>query len=221
VAEQSLGRVAGDFLATVLLSAERPPDLAVEPAQLRAQLRDQLAALSSHPIAVSLDAQELEDARFALVAFADEALLTSQWPGREQWSHELLQQQYFRTNRGGDEFYDRLARLRPDQSAARHVYFLCLVLGFEGQLVGDEARRRALIQQQYDLLRAAGLAKDALDGEALSPEAYAVEVHLEPPSSGTLLRILVQWGGGAAALLIVLWGILILLSGRVPLPPGA
>jgi type VI secretion system protein ImpK len=207
-------------MATVLLVAESPAEQSVDPSQLRAQLLDQLSAIGSHPVAVSLEAQEFDDARFALVAWADEIVQASHWPGRDQWGQDLLQQQLFRTNRGGDEFYERLGRLRPDQNAARHIYFLCLVLGFEGQLVGEDAQLRALIQQQYDFLRAAGQAKDLLSMEVLSPEAYQVEVHLEPPSSGTLLRVLLQWGGGALLLLLLLWGVLSLFAVRVPLPPG-
>jgi type VI secretion system protein ImpK len=221
VAEPSLGRVAGDFLATVLLVAERPVESPIDASQLRAQLLDQLNAITSHPVATGLDSQELDDARFALVAWADETLLASHWAGREQWSQELLQVQIFRTNRGGDEFYQRLARLRPDQSAARQIYFLCLALGFEGQLVGEDGDRRTLIQQQYDLLRAAGHAKDPLSVESIAPEAYQLEIHLEPPSSGTLLRVLGRWGGGAALLWLLLFAILSLMATGVALPPGS
>ncbi len=219
MAEQTLGRLAGDYFASVLLVAEAPDGQHTEPANLRAQLVGQLDSLARHPVAQSLEPQELEDARFALVAWADETLLRSGWTARTQWGRELLQLQLFRTNRGGDEFYERLARLRPDQNAARQIYFLCLAFGFEGQMIEQQAQRQALIQQHYDMLRAAGQARDFLSTGQLSPEAYQLEVHLEPPASGSLGRILLRWGGIAAALLFVLWGILSLLAGRVPLPP--
>ena len=92
-----------------------------------------------------------------------------------------------------------------------------------GRRVGnrEDAARGALIQQQYDLLRASGMAREAVTLESFSPEAYELEVHLEPPSSGTILRVLLTWGGGAFAVFAVLWGILTLLAVRVPLPPGS
>jgi type IV/VI secretion system ImpK/VasF family protein len=221
VAEQTLGRVAGDFFASVLLAAEAGGALHIDASNLRSQLLQQLDVISRHPIAQAMESQELEDARFALVAWADEVLLANDWPGHDVWSQELLQQQIFRTNRGGDEFYERLARLRPDQNGARLIYYLCFEFGFEGQMVGDDARRQVVIDQHYDMLRAAGQAKDSISMGQLSPEAYDLEVHLEPPSSGTVARVLLRWSAAAALLFGLLYGILALAAARVPPPPGA
>lgn len=220
MATSSLARSVDDFIARVLLVAESPAESGFDPSRLRAQLLEDLAALDRHPAAQRLDAQEIEHARFALAVWADEQLLESSWSGRESWGHEMLQMQLFRTNRGGDEFYERLSRLRPGESEARLIYFLCLVFGFEGQLVGDEAARRALIQQHFDMLRAAGLARDVVTSERLSPEAYSLEVHLEPPSSGAVRRIVFGWTALAATVFGLYWGGLWLMAQRVPLPPG-
>ena len=221
MAAASLGRAAGDFFARVLLVHETPGAIHVDASQLRAQLLGDLAALEAHPLAQRLDPQQLDDARFALVVWADELLLKTPWPGRDAWAHDLLQMRLYRTNRGGDEFYDRLARLRPDHGEARLVYFLCLVFGFEGQLVGAEPERRALLQQHFDLLRASGLARDLVTADRLSPEAYALEVELEAPSSGGARRILLGWTAAAALVFVLAWGALRLLAERVPLPPGS
>jgi len=215
----TLGRAADDFVARVLLVAESAA-APIEASQLRAKLLGDLAEVEKSAVAERLDAQELDDARFALVVWADEMLLKSGWPGRDAWSRDLLQMQLYRTNRGGDEFYERLARLHPDQSEARLVYFLCLALGFEGQLVGDEGARRALVQQHYDMLRAAGMARDLFTTDRLTPEAYSLEVHLESPSSGGARRILLGWTALATLVFLLAWGVLRLLAQRVPLPPG-
>lgn len=220
MAASTLARAADDFIARVLLVAESPAESGFDASRLRAQLLADLAALDRHPSAQHLDAQELDHARFALAVWADEQLLESSWSGREAWGHEMLQMQLFRTNRGGDEFYERLSRLRPGENQARLVYFLCLVFGFEGQLVGDEASRRALIHQHFDMLRAAGVARDLVTSDRLSPEAYELEVHLEPPSSGAARRILVGWTLLAATFFAIYWGGLWLMAQRVPLPPG-
>jgi len=220
VQASTLARVADDFVARVLLVVESGAGQAPDASGLRARLLDDLSALEKHPLAQGIDPQELDDARFALVVWSDEMLLKSSWPGRDVWSHDLLQMQIYRTNRGGDEFYERLARLRPDQSQARLVYFTCLVLGFEGQLVGDEARRRTVIQQHFDMLRAAGMARDLVTTDRLTPGAYALDVHLEPPSSGGARRILLGWAAVAAVVFVLAWGVLRLAAQSVPLPPG-
>jgi type VI secretion system protein ImpK len=221
MADRNLGRAAGDFIARVLLVSEADEGQHFDAATLRAQLIGLIDQFNGHPLAQRLDPQELDDARFALVAWADEILLQSNWSGREQWASDLLQQGLFRTNRGGDEFYKRLSRLRPDQNAARLVFFLCFAFGFRGQLVDDEPQRMALIQQNFDMLHAAGRANDIVTAGQLSTQAYDLEVHLEPPSSGTIGRVLMRWAGGAAVLFGLLYGILFLMATRVSLPPGS
>ena len=119
----SLGRIAGDFFAIVQLvqtapEAHRPP-----PASLRSQLLAALDAFLKHPDAAHVAPEELGEARFALIVWADEALLSTEWQGRDEWAHDLLQMQLLRTNRGGNEFFDHLAALPPDQTQARLVYF--------------------------------------------------------------------------------------------------
>jgi type IV/VI secretion system ImpK/VasF family protein len=221
VAEQNLGRAASDYIATVLLVSEAPEDQYVDPSNLRAQLMGRLDEISAHPAAAGLEQQELDDAKFALVAWTDETLMLSDWAGREVWGHDLLQFSLFRTNRGGDEFYERLARLRPDQNAARLIFYLCFCFGFQGQLLGEDHQRMALIQQNFDILRAAGHATDLVTQGELSREAYNLEVNLEPPSSGTVLKVILRWGGGALVLFGLLWAVLAFMASRVALPPGA
>jgi len=221
VEEQNLGRVASDFFASVLLITESTNEQSVDPADLRAQLLSHLDHVIQHPLAQHLDAAELENIRFALVAWADEMLLKSTWPGRDPWAKDLLQSQLFRTNRGGDEFYERLERLRPDQNAARMVFFLCLVFGFEGQLTEQDAELGAKIQQHYNMLRAAGAASDSVHIGRLAPEAYQLKVTLEAPASGSIGRIFLCWAGIAGATFLVLWSVLAFMAGRIPQPPGA
>jgi type IV/VI secretion system ImpK/VasF family protein len=217
----TLARAADDFIARVLLVTESPAEAGYDPSRLRAELLGELASLEQSPPAARLESQEIEHARFALAVWADEQLIESAWSGRETWAHDLLQMQLFHTNRGGDEFYERLSRLRPGQSEARLVFFLCLMFGFDGQLVGDEPARRTLMQQHFDMLRAAGVARDLITTDRLSPEAYALEVHLEPPSSGAVRRILLGWTAVAATTFALYWGVLWLMAQRVPLPPGS
>ncbi len=220
MARETLGRLAGDFIASVLLTAEAPDAQQPDVGTLRGQLVRQLDDIAHHPLAQSLESSELDDARFALVAWADETLLGSNWSGVGQWSRNLLQSEIFRTNRGGDEFYERLGRLRPEQNGARQIFFLCLAFGFQGRLFDDESRRRATVQEHYEILRAAGVVRDLAAVGRLSEAAYQWEVHLEPPSSGSARRILLGWAGGTGLFFLALLGILYFLAGRVPVPNG-
>jgi type VI secretion system protein ImpK len=204
-----------------MLAAESGQVQPSDPAALRQQLMTALQSFATHPATRQLGADEIEDARFALVAWADETLLRSQWPGREQWAQSLMQLELFRTNRGGNEFYEHLARLRPDQSSVREIHLLCLAFGFEGQLADREPERQTLIQQQLEMLRAAGHTRDLAASVPLSPAAYQLEIQLQPRSGSGLPRIILGWAGAAAGLFGLLWSILTYMAASVQLPPGS
>ncbi len=79
--------------------------------------------------------QVVKDARYAMAAYVDEVVLTSQWPGRMDWMAKPLQLEFFGDHSAGEGFFTRLAELR--QGGERNLdllelYFVCLQLGFEG-----------------------------------------------------------------------------------------
>ena len=123
----SLVHEAGDFIAQVLLIPQAPEGALPDARPLQDRLTQALEALRRVP---DVAPDELEEARFALVAWADEVVLSSSWSGREQWEAASLQMQLYRTTKAGAEFFDHIAALRPDQHAAREVYFVLLALGF-------------------------------------------------------------------------------------------
>ena len=80
--------------------------------------------------------QEIDDARFAVVALLDETVFNSKWPGREAWRTMSLQQELFKINVAGEEFFTRMDKLRAnvkENEQVLEVYFDCLALGFEGR----------------------------------------------------------------------------------------
>jgi type VI secretion system protein ImpK len=168
-----------------------------------------------------LPPQEIEEACFALVAFADEMVLRTPWLGHDDWAREPLQLQLYRTNKAGDEFFEHLERLRPEMTAARHVYFLCLALGFEGQYAGHDADRRALIARQYEMLRQAGQAVEPGGREPVVPPAYDLEIELPPRRGRRLWPTLVAITVGVAVFYGLLWFLLRNLAGSVPAPPAS
>lgn len=64
--------------------------------------------------------EDVENALFAVCAFADEAVLASDWPGKGEWLKHSLQRERFGTVNAGEEFYVRLAALC-DQAAEQRM----------------------------------------------------------------------------------------------------
>jgi type VI secretion system protein ImpK len=216
-----LWRCAADFTTyvQVLASAGGPGFPAA--AALRSALLAQLEAFLKSAQEAGTAAEESEAARFALVAWADEVIQRASWAGRDEWQRQPLQAQLYRTTRAGNEFFERLAQLRAEQGAAREIFFLVLALGFEGQYGGQEAERRALVQQQYEALRAAGRLLETARELQLAPSAYQLEIEL--PAGERELPLGFAAAGGALALALlygVLWLVLRAVAGEIPLPRG-
>lgn len=87
--------------------------------------------------AYGIDPRDYDDARFAVLAWVDETILNMPWSQREQWTRALLQVRYYNTTNAGEEFFERLNRLRSDEKPVREVYYLCLSLGFRGRYHSD------------------------------------------------------------------------------------
>ena len=220
MAQGRLTRLAGGYVAYVQSLASGDGAAFPAPAALRAQLLALLAPLPAAATAQGVPPEETEEARFALVAWADEVILKASWPGHDEWLREPLQMQLYRTNRAGNEFFTHLSRLRPEQHAAREVYFLALALGFEGQYQGQAAERRALVAREYEALRAAERVTETSREQQLTPDAYALEIELpRRPASGLALG-LSALAVGMLALYGLLWIVLRATGGDVPIPKG-
>jgi type IV/VI secretion system ImpK/VasF family protein len=158
---------------------------------------------------------EVEEARFALVAWIDEVVSVSGWAGAEEWMREPLQLQVFGTRQAGVEFYSRLENLRPENAAALEVYFDCLALGFQGSYAGRDGDRQAIVQRTLDKLRRVERALDLGREKRVTPTAYKVDITLSG-RSGRLLPMLLGGMGGLLLLFGLLWGVLFLRAGGVP-----
>ena len=221
MAERRLARLAGDFIAYVQLLAQAPAEAMPAAAAARSQLLALLEPVSKGGASDGVASDEVEEARFALVVWADESLLRREWAGRSEWQQRTLQLELYRTARGGNEFFERLARLRPEQNSAREIYLLALVLGFEGQYAGAQAERQALIQLQFETLRSAGHARDSMVETPVTPSAYELDISLPSSAGWGVLGWLGVGVVGLGAIYLLLWGVLALVGGDVPLPRGA
>ena len=105
----------------------------------------------------------------AVVAFIDERILQSNWPGRTEWMASPLQLLLYREYTAGENFFARMRALlnRGSPSGALEVYYLCLALGFSGASPGAGGMQAARSYQEA----ARELLTRSVRGAPLSPNA--------------------------------------------------
>jgi len=122
--------------AEVLIAATRiGSDQSLPPAdQLRKELLSHLQQMVLRCRESGVSDTDTAEARYAIVAFIDERILKSTWPGRSEWMNNPLQLQLYREYAAGENFFARMAALLKSErpSAALEVYYLCIALGFMG-----------------------------------------------------------------------------------------
>lgn len=218
--QENLGRAAGDLIGYVLFFRDAPDAMRPSAHDLRTHLSSLLDTFENAAPARALEAAELDAARFALVAWIDETILLTNWPGQGDWIQDLLQTRLFATNKAGDEFFQRLESLPPNFNHAREVFFLCLVMGFEGKLAGEDARRQELIRQEYEKLRVSGIAIDSTTPRHLSEPAYDLAIEVDGGKGRSLIPVVGTWLLGTLVGFGVLFMTLWFLAGQVETPSG-
>ena len=213
----ALARAAGDVYATMVSFQSAPDGERPSVNALRSQLIGLLEAFAQSREAAAAAASDVEDARFALVAWIDEVVATSGWSNAPEWERDPLQAQLFGTRNAGLEFYKRMERLRKPNAAALEVFFYCLALGFQGEYVGREGDRAELMRTTVNRLRLedVGRAIDVAHEKRLMPAAYQVDVQLV--ARGSRLFVMLAAGAlGLAAIWGVLFAVLWVRAGGVP-----
>jgi type VI secretion system protein ImpK len=188
------------LIAAVQLGAER--DFPA-PSDLRETFVGALQQMVSRCRAAGVPDPEIAEAHYALVAFIDERILKSNWPGRTEWMNSPLQLQIYREFRAGENFFARLGALlqRPQAPMALEIYYLCLALGFTGAAsgVGSSQNPRAYLDAA-----GARLPRGRL-GAPLSPHALPTD-----HSSATAPRRSLAVGLAIGCALVVALGLAIL-----------
>jgi type IV/VI secretion system ImpK/VasF family protein len=162
------------------------------------QTRREIAALLEQEKAATrregLPDRDYQDAAFAVIAWADETILKhSTWKHHGDWDALPLQLEYFQTRNAGEEFFDRLERLRPEQKTVRDVYYVCLGLGFSGRYflgLEDELKLNQIRHEQAPHLSLP--VEDIQEMGKLTPQPYDVRVatngQITPPWTDLLLK---------------------------------
>jgi len=117
---------------------------------------------------------DYDQARFALCAWVDEAILSSRWQHKNRWLNDQLQRFHYNTTDAGEEFFERLNKIGLHQRDVREVYYLCLALGFTGRYChpGDEYNLEQIKTSNLKLLLGSSVGLPSLERADLFPEAY-------------------------------------------------
>jgi type VI secretion system protein ImpK len=124
---------------------------------LRERIIGMLNRMEKYARRENFDKKEIQRAKFALVAFIDETIISSEWEQKEIWLANPLQLQIFNRFDAGEKFFQLLDhfRTRPyDYSQLMEIYFLCLSLGFKGKYgIRDQAGLKLVIEDIYHDLK--------------------------------------------------------------------
>lgn len=127
-----------------------------DPEALRKRVKDLLDRSEREARRLGAPADDIGQAKFALVAFLDETILSSDWMYRDQWVAKPLQLELYDRYDAGEAFFDRLKTFL--EQPMRHgevleIYYLCMALGFKGQYqLQDQAQLRSLIDEAKQAL---------------------------------------------------------------------
>jgi type VI secretion system protein ImpK len=125
---------------------------------LRDRIHQMLDNLERKAKKSEISLEEIQSAKFAIAAFIDETILTSQWSQKDFWLGRTLGFELFNRMDAGEEFFNRLEELRR-RSASNidllEVFYLCLALGFKGKyLIYEQEKLRFIIDDIYNELKA-------------------------------------------------------------------
>ncbi len=151
---------------------------------------------------------DVDEATFCLIAFLDEAILSSTWHGRDGWSAQPLQLAHYDRYDAGERFFDKLKALLEGGGTRRavlEVYYLCLALGFKGRYAihGREVLRR-LVDDLYARLSASN------PPGALAPRGTSREVAAQAEKAG--LPTWALWVGAAVLVAVIYLVLSLMLS---------
>jgi len=150
---------------------------------------------------------EIRDAEFAVVAFLDEAILSSKEPKAEEWRKKPLNIELFGQAVAGDVFFDKLLDIERRRDSVQladllEVYLLCLLLGFEGRfappLRGEAFRIAERLRGRIESIR-------GTDYKVSPPLEFPVEPMSVAPATSPTWRWWVLGSAAAAVLLFLLY----------------
>ncbi len=200
--QNALRDLFADLMAYVLLFVgsldQRSPSLA----EVRDKVIHLIGEQERQAKSAGIPWESYLEARFAVLSWVDEIILTSSWPNRSQWQH--LMSTYHGTLNAGEEFFDHLDHLPSAERDVREIYYLCLKLGFLGKLALSESSDQATDLRRTLYRQIAGGPNDIRQSYSrLFPEAYRPP-QIEEQEAPSRMRLL--WLGLAICIPMILFG---------------
>ena len=213
--QPTLREVLTPLIAYVLLLEKIPAEQQRSCAEVRGRIDKLIAEQRLVVKRYDISTQDYESACFAAVAWIDEIILRATHESNralyDKWRRSPLQAALFGTANAGQEFFDRLDELGPDQKELCEVYFLALSLGFRGKYYDDAQENQLIDLRRQCAARLREPVSDLLDLEKrqrrITPEPYS----MQPPVPKPVERRWPRWwlaapiAALAAVLLFILW----------------
>jgi type VI secretion system protein ImpK len=165
--------------------------------QVRSRVEGMLSAAYIEAVE-AFGGEDADLARFAVCAWIDEAILSSGWNEKPAWQKEPLQLKYYQTLAAGENFFEKLNALGPQNNDAREVYYLCLAMGFMGRYCkeGDKFLLEQLKTSNLKVLMGSSAGIPTLKKTQLFPEAY-------PPAGSVPVKVSSSMGTGLFNIILV------------------
>lgn len=180
---------------------------------LRSKIRGYLNQIDKEGLEAGIAREDLEAAKFPLVAFIDETILNSEWKGRERWRDHPLQLDLYGESIAGERFFERLEKVRKageSKADLLEIYYLCMALGFEGKYkISGPAKLRELIA---DVRRELSGVRVRSTAELLSPHDRREMGRLRRADRGFPLKKVALFTAGG---LVVLFLLFFFVLGRI------
>ncbi|WP_455826803.1 type IVB secretion system protein IcmH/DotU [Pseudomonas graminis] len=103
---------------------------------LNDRLSSGISTFEAHALHQGVEAGQVTSARYVLCSVIDEAVVTTSWGNRSDWSRTSLLSRFHNETFGGEKFFlllDRLSRDPVKHVAMLELMYLCLSMGFEGK----------------------------------------------------------------------------------------
>ena len=124
-----------------------------DPQTMRQRCKELLAELEEEGARLGVEAEDMQAVKYALVAFIDETVLSSDWDQKDYWAANPLQLEIYKHYVAGEKFFELLnqAQTRPQ---ILEVFYLCMVLGFKGKYrLRQQENMQPLIEETQATLR--------------------------------------------------------------------
>ncbi|HEX2659944.1 MAG TPA: DotU family type IV/VI secretion system protein [Polyangia bacterium] len=134
---------------------------------------------------LGMSQRDADDVVYAVVALIDEIAMGKPEPMRGFWVSRPLQLHYFHENLAGEGFFQRLEEIRrdPRRGDVLRVYYICLLLGFQGRfgIRGGEIELLRLIDQMKPEVERSVEPPDVLSPAGEAPDEPLVRASKRNP----------------------------------------